>query len=76
MGITVKKEILIYEKNKETLNFLKAFFKGRGEYSTHFIERGFKKELSKRNPTALIISSPQGLKNMKPLEINPVELQL
>jgi len=68
----MKKDILIYEKDKETLKFLKAFFIGRSYYSVFFSERGtraFKKELLERNPAALIISSPQGLKHIKPLEI-------
>lgn len=68
----MKKEILIYEKNKEILKFLKVFFKGRGDYSPHFIESGtrvLKKELLEINPSALIISSPHGLREIKPSEI-------
>jgi diguanylate cyclase (GGDEF)-like protein len=68
----MKKEILIYEKDKENLKFLEAFFKGRSAYSARFIESGkraFKKELLERKPSALIISSPHGLKQIRPLEV-------
>jgi DNA-binding NarL/FixJ family response regulator len=71
--MTMKKEILIYENAKETLMFLRSFFKDKKEYSVHFIEKGkdgLKKELAKKKPDAVIISSPDGLRHLKPAEIN------
>ena len=35
----MKKEILIYEKDKDVLKFLKSFFKEKKEYSAHFVRK-------------------------------------
>ena len=35
----MKKEIIIYEEDKENLKFLRAFFREKGDYSTRFIEK-------------------------------------
>lgn len=67
----MKKEIIIYEEDKENLKFLRAFFRGKGDYSTRFIKRDkktLKKELAERRPAALIVSSPDGLEHIKPSE--------
>jgi diguanylate cyclase (GGDEF)-like protein len=67
----MKNDILIYEEDKENLKFLRSFFKGRNNYSTRFIKdkRALKRELMEREPAALIVSSPDGLKRIKPLEV-------
>lgn len=67
----MKKEILIFEEDKEILEFLKSFFRGRNDYSARFIrnEKALKRELLKRWPDALIVSSPDGLKHLKPSEV-------
>jgi two-component system cell cycle response regulator len=67
----MKNDILIYEEDKENLKFLRSFFKGRNNYSTRFIKdkKALKRELIKREPAALIVSSPDGLKRIKPLEV-------
>ncbi len=67
----MKKEIIIYEEDKENLKFLRSFFRGKGDYSTRFIKRDkktLKKELAERRPAALIVSSPDGLEHIKPSE--------
>ncbi len=71
--MTMKKEILIYENGSETLKFLRSFFKDKKEYSVHFIEQdrdSLKKELAKKKPDAVIISSPEGLRHLKPADVN------
>jgi len=67
-----KKNILIYEEDKETLKFLRSFFRGRNDYSVCFIKTDktvLKRELIERMYAALIISSPDGLEHIKPSEI-------
>ena len=34
----MKNEVLIYDKNKETLEFLRRFFRRRDDYSATFIK--------------------------------------
>jgi two-component system cell cycle response regulator len=67
----MKKEILIYENDKENLKFLEAFFKERDGYSACFIDRSekvLKRELKKK-PDAIIVNSPEGLEHIKPSKI-------
>ncbi len=67
-----KKNILIYEEDKETLKFLRSFFRGRNDYSVCFIKadkKVLKRELLERMYAALIISSPDGLEHIKPSEV-------
>ena len=69
----MNKQILIYEKDSKVQKFLRAFFKAKDGYSTHFTRKdrsALRKEILKRKPDALIISSPDGLKH-----INPEDLQ-
>lgn len=68
----MKKEILIYETDKDALRFLRSFFKERNDYSARFIKKDkntLKKELAERRPDALILSSPDGLRHLKPSEV-------
>lgn len=68
----MKKEILIYETDKDVLKFLRSFFKERNDYSARFIKKDkniLKKELAERRPDALILSSPDGLRHLKPSEV-------
>jgi len=66
----MKKEILIYEDDKGVLKFLKSFFRGRHDYSAHFIikkdKETLQRELEKKKPDALIVSSPNALEYIKP----------
>ncbi len=68
----MKREILIYEDDKEVLKFLKSFFRGRNDYTACFINKtdkeGLRKELERKKPAALIIGSPNALDDIKPLE--------
>jgi diguanylate cyclase (GGDEF)-like protein len=67
----MKREILIYEDDKEVLKFLKSFFRGRNDYTACFINKdkeGLKEELKKKKPAALIIGNPHALDNIKPSE--------
>lgn len=53
------KEIAIYDKNEESLRFLRDFFKKRNAYSAIFIkdEKSLLKELNKKKAAALIVGS-------------------
>ena len=53
------KEIVIYDKNEESLRFLRDFFKKRNDYSAIFIkdEKSLLKELNKKKAAALIVGS-------------------
>jgi len=63
----MKKKILIYEKNKESLEFLRNFFKGKTEYSATFVKKGkaLLSELNKGTLDAIIINSPDGVEKIK-----------
>ena len=68
----MKKEILVYETDKDVLKFLKAFFKEKKEYSVRFLrknEGALKKAVARKQPHALILSSPDGLKHVNPSEV-------
>ena len=67
----IKKEVLIYEKDRDVLKFLRSFFKGRENYSARFIkdQNVLKKELTKKRPDALIVSSPDGLRHLNLSEV-------
>ncbi|MBE0426304.1 MAG: sensor domain-containing diguanylate cyclase [Nitrospirae bacterium] len=69
----MEKQILIYEKDPDTVKFLRSFFKGKDDYSVNFIKdkNTLKKRLSLKTPDILIISSPDGLKslNLKSSEV-------
>lgn len=69
----VKKQILIYEKDKNVLKFLKSFFRTNDVYSVMFLKRdkdNLRKQLAKMRPGALIVSSPDGLQHMSPTEVD------
>ncbi len=52
----MKKEVLILEKNKESLNFLKQFFKEHSNYSVTFSdEQTFFQNLALKKPSVVII---------------------
>ena len=68
----MKKEILIYEKDKDVLKFLRSFFRDKKEYSAHFISKDrkvLKKKIAGAMPDALIVSSPDGLRHLNPSEV-------
>jgi diguanylate cyclase (GGDEF)-like protein len=63
----MKKELIIYETDKEVLKFLRAFFKEKKDYAPLFVRKDhntLKKILSRENPDALMISSPEGLRDL------------
>ncbi len=67
----MKKEIVIYEKDREILKLLRSFFQDRHDYSVHFVKKGenLKKLLLKKKPAALIVSSPEGLELTKSSDV-------
>lgn len=68
----MKKEILVYEKDKEILTFLRLFFRGKKEYLARFIkgdEDTLRRELGKKMPDAVIIGSPEELGQAQSLDI-------
>lgn len=68
----MKKEILIYEKDKEVLKFLRSFFEEKKDYSVHFIRKNkntLRREIKEKMPDAVIVSSPDGLRHLDPAEV-------
>jgi diguanylate cyclase (GGDEF)-like protein len=68
-----RKDILVFEEDEENLKFLRAFFKTKNDYSARFIKgdkKVLKKELIDKKPSALVISSPEGLEHINPSEVN------
>jgi len=67
----MKKDVVIFEKNKESLEFLRNFFKGNDDYSATFIrdEKTLSKNLSKKKPDVLVIGSPDELDKIKQPEM-------
>jgi two-component system, cell cycle response regulator len=66
------KTILVYEKNKTVIRFLKSFFEERKQYSVHFVKKGkhtLGEEIVIKKPAVLIISSPDGIGELQPSEI-------
>lgn len=60
----MKKEILILEKNRESLNFLKQFFKDRSNYSVVYAdEQTFLQKLALKRPDAVIIGASSDFMN-------------
>ena len=68
---TMKKEILVYEKDRDVQKFLRAFFQEKPAYSLEFADKAaaLKKTVRQRNPDAVIVGSPDGLRHLKSLDI-------
>lgn len=68
----MKREILIYEDDRDVLKFLRSFFRGRNDYTARFLikkdKEGLQRELGKKKPAALIVGSPNALEYIKPSE--------
>ncbi|MBI3377727.1 MAG: sensor domain-containing diguanylate cyclase [Nitrospirae bacterium] len=62
----MKKELFIYDKNKETLQFLREFFRENNEYSAIFIKdkQALLNRLNKKKPDVLITGNPDELKGI------------
>jgi len=68
----MKKLILVYEKDREVLRFLRSFFKEKKNYNVQFINKDedmLSRGIRKKKPDAVIVNSPEGLKNMNPAEV-------
>ncbi len=68
----MERTILVYEKDRDVVKFLKSFFKERKHYSVHYVKKGkhtLGKEILVKKPDALIVSSPDGLGELQPSEI-------
>lgn len=60
----MKKEILVFEKNEESLNFLKRFFKEHPNYSVFYAEeQTFFQRVTSKKPAAVIIGASAKLIN-------------
>jgi len=66
----MKKDIIVYGRDRGVQDFLKDFFKDRKDYSARFIQNRniLKKELGEK-PAALLIDSPDGLEETQDLNI-------
>jgi len=62
----MKREIFVYDRNKETLEFLRGFFRENNEYSAIFIKdtQSLLNKLNKREPDVLVIGSPDELRGI------------
>ncbi|MBI4691642.1 MAG: sensor domain-containing diguanylate cyclase [Nitrospirae bacterium] len=67
----MKKEIVIFDNNKESLAFLTNFFKTNVDYSAIFVkdETALLKKLGKIKPDALVVGSPLELGKIRPREM-------
>ncbi len=68
----MERTILVYEKDRDVVKFLKSFFEERKHYSVHYVKKGkhtLGKEILVKKPDALIVSSPDGLGELQPSEI-------
>jgi two-component system, cell cycle response regulator len=69
----MEKTILVYEENKDSLRFLKSFFRARKHYVVHFFKKTgntLEKEIAVKKPDVLIVSSPAGLAELQATEIS------
>lgn len=66
----MKKQVFIYDKNKESLDFLKEFFKGNSTYKASFFTNvnDLKKAINSKTPYALMVGSPTYLDRLKSVE--------
>lgn len=66
----MKKEIVIYEANRESLGFLRNFFKDNDDYSAIFIkdEQSLLKKLNNKKSAAFVVGSTEGLERIKTSE--------
>ena len=62
----MKNEVLIYDKNKGTLDFLRAFFRENNEYSAIFIKdsQSLLNRLHKKKPDSSYLGNPDELKGI------------
>lgn len=63
-----RKKVHIYEKERESIKFLKSFFKKRKDYSVSFFEdkAAFLKSSNGRPPDACLLGSPECLDEVAP----------
>ncbi|MGD2079863.1 MAG: sensor domain-containing diguanylate cyclase [Nitrospirota bacterium] len=66
----MKRQVFIYDRNKESLDFLKGFFKGNPGYTATFFTnvKDLKKAVRSSAPYAVIVGSPTCLDRLKPGE--------
>ena len=67
----MRRQILVYEKDRNVLKFLHSFFNEHKDYSVYFVDDNnvLKETIKERNPDAVILSSPEGLKQLQPSEV-------
>jgi two-component system, cell cycle response regulator len=68
---TMRKEILVYEKDRNVLKFLHSFFNENKDYSVHFVDKkdALKETIMEEKPDAVILSSPDGLSQLQSSEV-------
>jgi diguanylate cyclase (GGDEF)-like protein len=68
----VKKPVFVYDKDEESLEFLKNFFKGRSSYNATFFTnlKELRKKLKSDPPHAIIAGSPTYIDRVCPCETN------
>jgi two-component system cell cycle response regulator len=64
----MKKLVYVYDKNRESLEFLRGYFKGHKYYRPAFFTniKELKKHITKKLPAAFIVESPSCLKTFNP----------
>ncbi len=65
----MKKQVFIYDKDRESLNFLGDFFNGHKNFSASFFNnvKDLRNKINKISPEVLIAGSPACLDRLKPL---------
>lgn len=66
----MKRQVFVYDRNKESLDFLKGFFKGNSGYKATFFTSvsDLKKAIKSGEPYAVVAGSPTYLDRLKPAE--------
>jgi len=63
----MRNEVLIYDRNKESIGFLRNFFRGNDCYSPTFVKdkQSLFNRLTRKTPAALIVGSPAELEKIR-----------
>ena len=63
----MRNEVLIYDRNKESIGFLRNFFHGNDCYSPTFVKdkQSLFNRLTRKTPAALIVGSPAELEKIR-----------
>jgi len=67
----MEQPVLVYEKNRKVIRFLKSFFEEKRHYDVRFFKKGKRsltEEIAAIKPAVLIVSCPDGLSELRPAD--------